>query len=73
MSYYNQREHPHLNRFLIVEPLRRMLAADVVEIVEATTSMTWEELLQNATGSEPEVIQEMANRGLSLPKTFSGQ
>ena len=69
LSFFNQRDHQQLNRHLVIDWLSTLATGDVV-LDLADPYKAWEEFLQNAVGSEPEIIESLRRSSFPLP---SGQ
>ncbi len=67
LSFFNQHVHEHLDRALVVYTLQAFYAADTLAPIQDESSLSWEELRENAVGAEPEVIGRMEQLGFPLP------
>lgn len=73
MSYYNQRDHHRLDRFLIRDALGKLRLAEI-ELQQGTASITYEEQYQNllrrldqTSSTERKFIDYLFRNGLRLP------
>jgi ATP-dependent helicase YprA (DUF1998 family) len=69
-NYYNQKDHDKFDRKLVLPILRRLLTADISQVVDSShpTKARLEELLATCESSlEREVLERMYAAGLPLP------
>ena len=58
LSFFNQRDHQLLNRRLVIEWLKTLATGDV-QLDLSAPDEAWDELVQNAVGSEPQIIESL--------------
>ena len=69
LSFFNQRDHQQLNRRLVIPWLQRLATGDV-RLNLAGPGQVWDQLLENAVGSEPQIIEALRSGDCPPP---SGQ